>query len=263
MTQSTTIEESPVRQFKIEEITLDHPWQWIAGGWSDFKQTYALSISYGLIFFVASIALTMLVFSSSFFFLVPPLTAGFFLVAPILSVFFYDTSRKLENGETPSFGQTCETCRKNPFNLSVMGTILLLVLVFWMMIANLVFAIFFSGMAVNLEDLLHNLFLSGNSPVFLLAGLVSGGIIALGVFVITVISVPMLIDRDTSVFKAIEISYQAVLKNPRPMLLWASLIVMSVVAGIVTFYLSFIVSMPVIGYATWHAYRDLVVAGET
>ena len=263
MTQSTTIQENPARSFKVNEITLDHPWQWIGEGWNDFKRTNGLSVSYGLIFFAASIVLTMLVFSSSFFFLVPPLTAGFFLVAPILSVFFYDTSRKLENGETPSFGQTCETCRKNPFNLVVMGTILLLVLVFWMMIANLVFAIFFSGMAVNLDDLLHNLFLSGNSPAFLVAGLVSGGIIALGVFVITVISVPMLIDRDTSVFDAIAISYQAVVKNPRPMMLWASLIVMSVGAGIVTFYLSFIVTMPVIGYATWHAYRDLVAAGKT
>jgi uncharacterized membrane protein len=248
--------------FKTEEITLDHPWQWISKGWNDFKRTAVLSTIYGLIFFAASVLLTMLVFSSNFFFFVPPLTAGFFLVAPILSVFFYDTSRKLEQGETPSFGQTCDTCRKNPFNLTVMGLILMMLLVFWMMISNLVFAIFFSGMALHMDDMLHNLFLSGNSPAFLIAGLVSGGIIALGVFVITVISVPMLIDKDTNVFKAVTTSYNAVMKNPRPMLLWATLIVMSVGVGIVSFYLSFIISMPVIGYATWHAYRDLVVVAE-
>ncbi|MEN8167291.1 MAG: DUF2189 domain-containing protein [Pseudomonadota bacterium] len=247
---------------KIEEITLDHPWQWIAAGWNDFRSTPVISTAYGLIFFVASILLTMLVFSSDFFFLVPPLTAGFFLVAPIFGVFLYDMSRKLEKGEPASFGNTCKTCRQNPFNLVVMGLVLMMVLVFWMMIANLVFAIFFSGAILTFEDFLPTLFLSGKSPAFLAAGIISGGIIALGVFSITVISIPMLIDRDTNVMKAIATSINAVVKNPRPLLLWASLIVMFVCLGILTFYLGFIISMPVIGYATWHAYRDLVGAEE-
>jgi uncharacterized membrane protein len=263
MTPSTTIPENPALSYKINEITLDHPWQWIAAGWSDFQKAPLLSSLYGLVFFLASILLTMMVFSSSLFFLVPPLTAGFFLVAPILSVFFYDTSRRLEKGETPRFGDTCDTCRKNPFNLAMMGLILLVVLVFWMMIANLVFVIFHGGRELNLDDLLPSLFLSGENTTFLVAGFVSGGIIALGVFVTTAISVPMLMDRDSNVLTAIATSYRAVVQNPREMLLWAALIVASVCLGIITFYLSFIVSMPVIGYATWHAYRDLVGQEES
>ena len=246
----------------IQEITLDHPWQWIASGWNDFKSAPAVSIAYGLIFFTASILLTMLVFSSNFFFLVPPMIAGFFLVAPIFGVFLYDMSRKLEKGEPASFSNTCKTCRQNPNNLVVMGLILMMVLLFWMMIANLVFAIFYSGAILTFENMLPTLFLSGDSPAFLAAGILSGGIIALGVFSITVISIPMLIDRDTNVLKALTTSINAVVKNPRPLMLWAALIVMFVCIGIVTFYLGFIISMPVIGYATWHAYRDLVAAEE-
>ena len=247
----------------INEITLDQPWQWIGQGWNDFKRAPLLSVAYGMIFFVVSILLTLLIFSSNLFFLVPPLAAGFFLIAPILAVFLYDTSRRLKKGETPSFGDTCKSCRDNPFNLSVMGVILMLVLVFWMMIANLVFAIFFSNAVLTFDNFLPTLFLSGNSPLFLAAGILSGGIIALGVFSITVITVPMLIDRDVNVLQAIATSYHAVLKNPKPLLLWASLIVMFVCLGFLTFYIGFVISMPVIGYATWHAYRDLVAAENT
>ena len=263
MTQaSITVQENPVMPATIQEITLDHPWQWIASGWNDFKRTPGVSVAYGGIFFVASILLTLLVFSSDFFFLVPPLTAGFFLVAPILGVFLYDLSRKLEKGEPAGFKETCKNCKQNPFNLVVMGLVLMMVLVFWMMIANIVFAVFFSGVVLTFENFIPTLFLSGDSPAFLAAGIISGGIIALGVFTITAISIPMLIDRDTNVLSAIATSYQAMVKNPRPLLLWASLIVMFVCIGVVTFYIGFIVAMPVIGYATWHAYSDLVVHDE-
>jgi uncharacterized membrane protein len=259
MTQiSLAVQENPVMPSKINEITLDHPWQWIGQGWNDFKRAPLLSVAYGMIFFVTSILLTLLVFSSDFFFLVPPLAAGFFLVAPILAVFLYDTSRRLKKGETPSFADTCRSCRDNPFHLTVMGVILMVVLVFWMMIANLVFAIFFSNAILTFENFLTTLFLSGDSPLFLAAGMLSGGIIALGVFSITAISVPMLIDRDVNVLQAISTSYHAVMQNPRPLLLWASLIVMFVCLGFLTFYIGFVISMPVIGYATWHAYEDLV-----
>lgn len=258
MVQSIDVQQHPSDSVQINEITLDHPWQWVAAGWKDFKNIPVLSTIYGLIFFVASLLLTMLVFSSNSFFLVPPLTAGFFLVAPILCVFLYDASRKLGDGESVSFADTCTTCQKNPFNLVVMGLILMMVLVFWMMIANLIFAIFFSGLTLKFDDFIPTLFLSGNSTAFLAAGFISGGIIALLVFTITVVSIPMLIDKDINAFDAIAASYKAVLKNPRPMMLWAAIIVMFMVIGILSFYVSFIVSMPVIGYATWHAYRDLV-----
>ena len=249
--------------FNINEITLDHPWQWIGEGWNDFKRAPLLSVGYGMIFFVASVLLTILVFYSDLFFLVPPLAAGFFLVAPILAVFLYDTSRRLKQGETPRFAETCKSCRENPFNLSVMGLVLMMALVFWMMIANLVFAFFFSHAILTFDNFLPTLFLSGNSPLFLAAGIVSGGIIALGVFCITAISIPMLVDRDVNVLQAISTSYHAVLKNPKPLLLWAALIVMFVCLGFLTFYIGFVISMPVIGYASWHAYNDLVAPQQS
>lgn len=243
----------------VEEITLDHPWYWISAGWGDFCRTPSISVAYGMLFFAASVALTVLIFFSDLFFLVPPLSAGFFLVAPILAVGLYDNSRRLRNNEPTGLGYALSAWKRNPFNLGVMGVILMLVMIFWMMVANLVFAIFFNGAMLTFDNFLPVLFLSGDSPAFLIAGMVSGGIIAMLVFSITVISVPMMLESKYSVFEAIATSVNAVIKNPRPMLLWASLIVMFGCLGLFTMYIGFAISMPVIGYATWHAYRDLVI----
>ena len=263
MTQlSVTAQENPAMSSKIEEITLDHPWQWIAKGWNDFTSAPVVSIAYGILFFISSIGLTMLVFSSDFFAFVPPLTASFFLIAPILAVGLYDNSRRLENNEPTGLVHAITTWRRNSFNLTVMGLILMMVLIIWMMVANLVFAVFFNGVSLTLDDLIPTLFLSGDSPAFLAVGMISGGIIALIVYSITVISIPMLIDSKANVLQAIATSVNAVIRNPRPLLLWASLIVMFVGIGLVTFYVAFLVCMPVIGYASWHAYRDLVADAD-
>jgi uncharacterized membrane protein len=260
MIQSVTTSEveSAASHVEINEITLDHPWQWLAAGWKDLQRAPGVSLTYGMLFLVASYLLTLLAFSSELFFLIPPLAAGFFLLAPLLAIGLYDISRRLEDNDWTSLGRAFSAWTQNPFNLLVMGMVLMLSMLVWMMTANLVFAVFHSGLTPTIENFIPALFLSGDSPLFLAAGILSGGIIAFAVFCISVISVPMLMDRNVNVLTAIGTSISAVRKNPGPLLLWASLIVMFVVMGLVTFYIGLLVSMPLVGYASWHAYRDLV-----
>lgn len=243
---------------QLNAITLDHPWHWLEAGWRDLRRTPRISFAYGALFVVASYAITLAAFSNDFFFLVPPLAAGFFLLAPLLAIGLYDISRRLDNGETPTGAEFRQAWRRNPVNIAAMGLVLMLAMLAWMLLANLVFAVFYSGVTPTLESFIPEVFLSGKSPLFLAAGMISGGIIAAAVFCISVISVPMLMDRDTGVHTAILTSLRAVRENPGPMLLWACLIVMFGFIGIVTFYMGLIVSMPLLGYASWHAYRDLV-----
>jgi uncharacterized membrane protein len=101
-------------------------------------------------------------------------------------------------------------------------------------------------------------FLSGDSPVFVFSGIVVGAAIAAFTYAISAITVPMLMDRDTDVMTAMRTSVEAVRVNWQAMTLWACLIVMFVGVGIVTFYIGLLVAMPLVGHATWHAYRDLV-----
>lgn len=243
----------------VREVTLDHPWRWISAGWSDLKRAPGVSFFFGSMFVAVSYLLVIWSYSSDRFFLVPPLVAGFFLIAPLLAMGLYDVSRRLELDLTPDILQTCGAWRANPFNLLVMGLILLLLMLCWMMTANLVFAIFYSGITPKLDNLVNVLFLSGNSPVFLFMGMFTGSLFAMAVFCISVVSVPMLLERQVDALTAIETSVAAVKKNPRPLALWASLIVMFTGIGLVTFFFGLVVIMPLIGYATWHAYRDLVV----
>jgi uncharacterized membrane protein len=242
----------------VNEVTLDHPWRWIEAGWADFRRAPAVSLMYGLIFVLVSYLLVVWLYLSDRFFLVPPLAAGYFLVTPFLALGLYDVSRRLERDQVPNITDSFVAWRLNPFNLFAMGLVLMLLLLFWMMAANLVFAIFYTGITPRLDELVHVLILSGESPAFLAMGVICGSFFALAAFSISVVAVPMLVDRKTDVMTAVFTSLNAVRVNIRPLMLWAVLIVMFVGLGLITFFIGLAVFMPLVGYASWHAYRDLV-----
>ncbi len=243
---------------EVNEITLDHPWQWLADGWKDLTRAPGYSLSYGAVFTVVSILLTLGMFHENLFFIIPPLAAGFFLVAPLLGVGLYKISETLEHDNKVEFCQTRKAWKRNEVHLAGMGVTLLLILVAWMLAANLIFALLFDKPIPTWENFIPQVFLSGESPLFLFTGIGVGGLIAAFTFSITVVSVPMLMDRQVDLMTAMQTSLRAVRRNWQAMVLWASLIVMFVGIGIVTFYIGLIVVMPLVGHATWHAYRDLV-----
>ena len=242
----------------VNRITLDHPWQWLAKGWDDLRRAPKFSISYGAFFVAVSYLLTLGLFNGSMFFMVPPLAAGFFLVAPLLGVGLYEISRNLERGVEVQFCQALEGWNANRVHLSALGIVLLLILLAWMLAANLVFVIFFTEPMPTWENFIPVVFLSGDNAAFLIAGFLSGGLIAAFTFSISVITAPLLMDRQIDVVSAMKVSMRAVVLNWRPMLLWAALIAMFVGIGIFTFYIGLLVAMPLVGHANWHAYRDLV-----
>jgi uncharacterized membrane protein len=245
---------------KIKEITLDHPWKWLSNGWNDIVRAPKFSLAYGAIFTIVSMLLTMGLMMENLFFVVPPLAAGFFLVAPLLGIGLYKISDTLEQGQEVEFCQALKAWKRNEVHLAGIGVTLLLILMAWMLAANLVFALTFDKPVPTWENFIPEVFLSGDSPVFLFTGIAVGALIAGFTFSITAISVPLLMDRQTDLMTAMQTSVQAVRKNWQAMALWASLIVMFVGIGIMTFYLGLIVAMPLVGHATWHAYRDLVAS---
>jgi uncharacterized membrane protein len=243
---------------EINSITLDHPWRWIEAGWSDFRRAPGISLTIGILFVAFSYLLATWLYLSDRLFLLPPLVAGFFLIAPFLALAFYQVSRQLQQDQSPDLSQALTVWREHPFNMLVMGLVLMLLLLAWMMAANLVFAIFYTGITPKFENMLQALFFSGDSPAFLVAGTISGSLFAFAAFAISVAAVPMLLDRKVDVLTAIRTSIAAVRENPRPLALWAMLIVMFVGLGLFSFFIGLAIFMPLIGYASWHAYRDLV-----
>jgi uncharacterized membrane protein len=245
---------------QVNQVTLDHPWQWLAHGWRDLTRAPIFSLSYGAVFALVSALLSIGLIYGQWFFLIPPTAAGFFLVAPWLGIGLYQISESLDQGRPVQFCQAWKAWKRNEVHLAAMGVTLLLILLGWILAANLIFALLFDRLVPPWDSFIATVFLSGKSPLFLFTGIAVGALIAGATFTITVVSVPMLMDQQVDLMTAMQTSVLSVRNNLKPMLLWACLIVMFVGIGLATFYVGLIVAMPLVGHATWHAYRDLVQA---
>jgi len=243
---------------EIRKIDLEAPWRWLTSGWRDFMSAPAYSLAYGAVFSLIGYALTWGLFQEARFHLLLPLASGFMLLGPLFAVGLYDVSRRLENGEEIHFGICWSAFRRNPGQIAFMGLILMLFMLAWVRIATLVYAIFFVDTAPVLDEFLIDTLLSTSSLPFLVIGTLMGAVLALAVFTISVISIPMLLDRHVDALSAIMTSIKAVRENWKAMWGWGCLIVLFTGAGIVTFYFGLVITLPLIGYASWHAYRDLI-----
>jgi uncharacterized membrane protein len=139
-----------------------------------------------------------------------------------------------------------------------MGLILMLFHLAWVRIATLLYALFFGQANPALDSLVNTLLFSPMSLPFLAIGTLTGAVLAAIVFAIGAVSLPLLLDHDVDVITAVTTSFSAVRHNWRPMALWAALIVIFTAIGMALFYVGLAVALPLVGHASWHAYRDLV-----
>jgi uncharacterized membrane protein len=156
--------------------------------------------------------------------------------------------------------QVLTAYRRNAPQLASVGMALLVVFMAWIKLAFLLFMLFFSDDPPALDMVVSKIFFSDVTLPFLFVGTVLGGALALAAFAISVVAVPMLLDRDVDAFSAMATSINVVRENPRTMLVWGALITLFITAGISTGFLGLAIAFPLIGHASWHAYRDVVGA---
>lgn len=244
---------------KIRKISVDRPWAWLAAGWQDLRAAPAVGLGYGAAFAVVGFLLLGISYQLELFWqVVLPLAGGFLLVAPVLAVGLYETSRRLQAGEPTSMRLALTGWNRNLGQTALIGMAGLVLWIAWMRLAFLIFMLFFAYEPPRPDHFLADVFLSDITIPFLLTGTAVGAVLAVIAFAISAVSVPMLMDRDINVMAAIVTSVEAVRQNFFPMMVWASLIVLFTAAGLLTFYFGLIVTLPLIGHATWHAYKDLV-----
>ena len=237
----------------------DAPWAWLAAGWRDLLRVPGVSLAYGVLFAVVSGALTWMLFRLQMEYLLMPMVAGFMLVGPMLAVGLYETSRRLDAGEEVGLRRALFVTTRSPAQLAFLGALLMLMMLAWIRIAQLVYALFFGlGGFPGFEQSVHLLFFTTEGLAMLAVGSVAGGVIAAGVFATAAFAVPMLMVRDMDAISAMIASFAAVRANIWPMLVWGWLIVVLTSVGIVTLYVGLIVTFPLLGHATWHAYRHVV-----
>ena len=244
---------------QVREIATENVWQWLSAGWRDLVNAPIQSLFYGVSLTLLSAAISLGVVINGSYYLLPLLLAGFALLAPFLGIGPYSISRQLERGEDPNLKGAFLACSRNTFNILNMGLVLLLFFLVWAMLANLIFIIFHQGLTPSSwQGFIAMLLGSWGGVQLLVVGTYIGGIIALLVFAVSAISIPMLLDRPVNVFEAIQTSLTAVRCNIAPMLLWAVVLVSIISMGFLTLFVGLIVGFPLAAHATWHAYRDLV-----
>lgn len=247
-------------QRPVRAVDLEAPWRWLRLGWQDLIRARAVSLSFGALIAVASLVLISLLWQIDLLPYALPLAAGFMFVAPAAAICFYDISRRLERGEPVRFGAVALAWLPHVSQIALMGLVMMLFQLAWIRLATLLFALFFGPDPAGWDRFIEALFFSIDGLPFLIVGILSGGMLAALAFAICVTAFPMLLDRDIGTAAAIATSMHATLINWRVLTGWAALIVLFTAAGIVTGCLGLIVTMPLIGHATWHAYRDIVVA---
>ncbi|NQV80078.1 MAG: DUF2189 domain-containing protein [Alphaproteobacteria bacterium] len=242
----------------INKIAMTEPWRWLAAGWEDLRANPGISLGYGFLVLMLSYALTAGLFFFDTLFLVIPLAAGFMQLAPILAIGLYEASRRREKGMEVGSIATYVVRARSPLQLAYFGFALGFFLLAWIYLAFFLFAIFYGVQAPPMEEFIPSLILTARGVAFLAIGTAVGAVLAFAVFAISAIAVPYLLDRDTDAISAMILSVKAVRKNFAPMMLWAWLIVVLIVSGMVVFYVGLVLVFPLIGHATWHAYRALI-----
>ncbi|CAK0746209.1 Cytochrome C oxidase subunit I [Azospirillaceae bacterium] len=242
---------------RVQAIEIADVLQWLRAGWQDLRTAGWISPAYGSIFLFAGFALTKGLVLLEMPYLILPMIGGFLLIAPVLTLGLYRISKDIEEGRRPSFWAALTAFRANPYHILTAGLLLMLFIMIWARINVILFALSFPYVSMSLDSLVSQL-LTTQGFVFLGLATVVGFGFALLAFVTNVTALPMMLDSREDIFSAALVSAIAVFKNPRPMMVWAALIVFITGIGLVTAFLGLVITLPLIGHASWHAYRRLI-----
>ena len=251
----------------IREVSLAQPLQWLSRGARDMVRGGWLSLAHGLV--LAAFGALLLWMAGDRFWLLAGAFSGFLVVAPVLATSLYAISRALERGEPINLRLVIKTWTRWQYSryavsggywsLVRFGLLLALAGTGWVFTSAALITLLAAQPIYTPVDFLRLVVLAPNAHLFEL-WLTLGGLMAAPIFASSVIAMPLLLDRRVNVLQAVLASWQAVLSNPVPLALWAALIMGLTLLGFGTLLLGLVVVMPLLGHASWHAYRDLVDA---
>jgi len=247
------------RHFKlphIRQVDAARPIHWLRLGWGDLRENAFASIAYGIV--LAVVGYLILAFAATRPYLTTASISGFFLVGPLAAAGLYEISRRAAANQPSDLMSSVRGVRDKYEPLLMIGLVLAVTMISWERMSALLFALLVPAEIHELDAIFSTLFLSGQHLGFVAAYMVAGGLIAASIFIMTVVAVPMLMDRDTDTITAMMASVRAASLNRGAMLLWAALIVVLTGIGFATMMIGLVILFPLLGHATWHAYRDLV-----
>ena len=228
-------------------------------GLRDFQAAPLYGLMFGALYAVGGLLVVASVTALGMSYLAYPLAAGFALIGPFIAIGLYDVSRRREAGEPLSFAAVwaAMTSRRE---LAWMAFVTLFVFIMWMYQVRFLMALFLGLNASfsSLQQFITVVLTTNEGLLFLAVGNVVGAALSLILFSLTVVSFPLLLDRDVDFVTAMITSVRAVAMSPGPMIGWAAIIVMLLIVSAIPFFLGLLITLPVLGHATWHLYRRIV-----
>jgi len=248
-------DEGPKARLRL--LPLSAPWRWLALGFGDLRASPGIGLFYGLAFWAMAQVLAMVFRRAPEYTL--SFVSGCFLVGPFLAMGLYEVSRRREQGQAPDLAASLTCWDGHIKSMSMLVLVLMVLELLWGRASLVVFAVFFNTGMPSTTGVLEAIFNPDNLD-FVAVYLFVGGIFATLVYAISVVSIPMILDRDTDAISAGLTSVRVFLGETAVMVLWGLCLSLLVILSLMSFgMLALIVVGPWLGHASWHAYRDLVV----
>lgn len=247
----------------VRELGRNDLWEALALGWRDFKRAPQYGLFFGLLYATGGWTVVMLATVSGFYYLAYPLAAGFALIAPFVCAGLYEVSRRLEMGLPLTWNDVFGAIRGGgKRDLGWMALVTTFTFFIWIDIAIFLYAMFFGMKAPGPWALLVEIATTRHGLLFFAVGNLVGAVIAFFVFSITVVSFPMLLDRDVDFVTAMITSVRVVKHNLARMIVWALTIALFVMVSLLSGLAALVLVLPLLGHATWHVYRRAVAPAE-
>lgn len=245
----------PVDSYPVRSVPLSRPFVWLLEGWDDLLHHRGASLAYGLL--ISALGALILAYGRHPFF-IAAVWAGFLLVGPLLTGGLCELSRCRDQGEVANFQSSLVALKRSRGGLLGVAETLALLAVVWFGLSGALYLGLVGSIAPSLESAMWGEFTEQISNSQMMAYLAVGLILAAIVFALSVVTIPMIVDRHVDAGTAMRMSLRVTWRDFPAMMVWAGLIVGLVLLGFITGLVGMIVIFPLLGHATWRAYRELV-----
>ena len=248
--------EDRILHLEVMRVPVYRPLVWLRDGWRDMRRHWGASLGYGAL--IVALGWTLLVFCGTHPYFVAAAISGFLLVGPLMSAGLCEMSRRYSMGQPANFDDSLDGFVRNAPALFEFGVILAICAAVWFGVSALLLGTVFHIAAPDIRETLYRGFLDSTNRSQVVAYVVIGGLLATGVFSVSVVAIPLIIDRHASAGQAMRASVNAVIRNIPAMILWSALILALTIVGYGPLLMGLLVIAPLLGHATWHAYKGMI-----
>jgi uncharacterized membrane protein len=244
----------------VQRITNADVWQALRLGFADFEAYRSDVIFLCATYALVGLVMARIAFGADLLPLLFPLASGFAIIGPLAAVGLYEMSRRREQGAQVGWANAFDVLKAPAIGgIAALGVMLIVLFLAWLAVAWLIFQNTMGPVVpASLPAFAHDVFFTAGGQAMIVLGVGAGFVFALLAMMLSVVSFPLLLDRDTGLDTAITTSFRAVIANPGPMALWGLVVASLLLAGTALMFVGLTVAVPVLGHATWHLYRRLV-----